>query len=70
MCMPEPKLSGKPDAGNLPVRFDEGRGGRSSAPLLLSFDAFVPKPLTADHSLFFICVHLRPLASLLPPLVK
>ena len=48
MCMPEPKLSGKPDAGNLPVRFDEGRGGRSSAPLLLSFDLYLfPGP--HDH---------------------
>jgi hypothetical protein len=37
--MPESKLSGKPDAGNPPVRFDEGRGGSfaaSSPTLLLS----------------------------------
>jgi hypothetical protein len=30
--MPESKLSGKPDAGNPPVRFDEGRGDRLAGP--------------------------------------
>ena len=36
LCMPHgEKFSGKPDAGNLPVRFDEGRGGSFAAPLLL-----------------------------------
>jgi hypothetical protein len=35
--MSEPKLSGKPDAENLHVRFDEGRGGSFTAPLLLDW---------------------------------
>ena len=42
MRMPELKLSGKPDAGNPPVRFDEGRGGGTSAPLLLYRPQYFP----------------------------
>jgi hypothetical protein len=32
--MPTAFVLGKPDAGNPPVRFDEGRGGYSSPPTL------------------------------------
>jgi hypothetical protein len=34
-ALPCREFSGKPDAGNPPVRFDEGGGGSSAAPPLL-----------------------------------
>src|SRR5580692_7605075 len=38
------KLSGKPDAGNPPVRFDEGGGGSRAAPPLLHWTRFSRLP--------------------------
>jgi hypothetical protein len=57
--MPSLNLSGKPDAGNPPVRFDEGRGDGlcRPSPTLLSFvdrraggrASLVPRPRKLFH---------------------
>src|SRR5689334_5797844 len=50
-------FSGKPDAGNLPVRFDEGRGGSNrAAPLLLHRLNFKPVEMSPGATrAFAIC---------------
>jgi hypothetical protein len=42
------RSSGKPDAGNPPVRFEEGGGGRVPAPPLLDQPADEPLDLDAE----------------------